>query len=422
MQNWDRRIIFMENSKKILFIEDDVDSAEAIFLLLTKSEYKVDLVHNGKEAIEKLQTNRYSIILTDLNMPVMTGEEFIYSLRSLDVHSLIIVQTSNTERNKVIELMREGVYDYISKPYKSEELLHRINLATECYELRRFSAMVEEERKARMEAQLNWNLWRDRSLKKDADTIDSGLIESIRTSLSQSSGFGSLVSLVQLIKSKAKEDEKNYIVPKTLMEMLYENGDIARKIVENFEELDQILQVDLKKESQTIEELIQIMEYAVQSVEESRKIDNFTIKIAKGQLHKTTSRIQIHPEYIKRAFLELLYNSFKFSKKNSTVYIIFEVHKNLLKISFLTDPKLDGRGNLGIPENLQKLIFEPFFRISKYVYEQYPTLDYGIGLTFVDKVVRRHGGDIHAYMVKSHLNDSSNTELVNIEIELPLEE
>lgn len=411
----------MVNENKILLIEDDIDGAEAISTVLKKNDYSVDLAYNGAEAIEKLKNERYSIILTDLNMPVMTGEELIYSLKSLDIKSLIIVQTAITDQSKVIDLMREGVYDYICKPYKSEELLHRVRLASEVYELRRLSTMIEEERRARMEAQLNWNLWRDRSLKKDADTIDSGLIESIRTSLSQSSGFGSLVSLVQLIKSKAKEDGKSYIVPKSLMEMLYENGDIARKIVETFEELDRILQEDIRKESLTIKELIDTMEDTIESVEEYRNIDNFRIKFAKSQLHKTARRIQVHPEYIQRAFLELLYNSFKFSKKNSTIYILFEVHKNRLKISFLTDPKPDGRGREGIPEILQKLIFEPFFRISKYVYEQYPTLDYGIGLTFVDKVVRRHGGDIQAYMIKSHLDGTSNSELVNIEIELPLE-
>jgi DNA-binding response OmpR family regulator len=410
----------MKNSPTILIVEDEPVNREAIVDLLESQGYSVDKAPNGKIAWELIQNNSYQLLITDINMPEMNGNELIQKISELKSPPVILVQTVITDIKKVIGLMREGVYDYISKPYSNQEFLHRVKLAYEIAELRRISAQVENERMARINAQLDWNIWKDKSLRKDEDVADSNLIESIRTSLSQASGFGSLVSLIQILKSKAKLEGDKYVVSKNLMEMIYENGDIARNIVQTFEELDYLLQTDIDFEEMTLESFSKLIDRCIDETDVYIKLKAQLVKFAKGNINESIRKIRINSNYFIRLIKEILYNAYKFSKSKSTIYIIMEIYKDKLKISFLSDPDEDGRGGRGISEAYQKLVFEPFFRISKHVFEQYPTHDYGIGLTFVDKVIRKHGGDAQAFMIKSHLGDAGDSEMVDIEIELPL--
>lgn len=408
------------NQQNILIVEDEEANREAILDLMDSYGIIAEGAENGAVALDKIRENHYSLLVTDLNMPELSGEELIRSVSQMEYPPLILVQTVVTDMTKIVELMRNGVYDYISKPYSNEEFIHRVRLALEVSELRRVKQNIEKEREARIQSQLDWNIWRDKNLRNDEDVADSNLIESIRTSLSQASGFGSLVSLVQLLKSKAKLEGEKYVVSKKLMEMVFENGDIARNITNTFEELDYILQTEMEREELEVLDLAKLIQESIERTKESANLDNHTVKFAQGKWADSRVKVSLNRNYMERVLDELLYNAYKFSESGSVVYVILELRKSHIKISFLSDPKEDGRGGKGIPESYQKLVFEPFFRISKHVFENYPTHDYGIGLTFVDKVIRKHEGDIHAFMVQSHLNPESKTEMVNIEIELPI--
>jgi DNA-binding response OmpR family regulator len=411
----------MEKNKKILLVEDDENNREAITALLEVNNYSVESAANGKEALKKLESEQFNLIITDLNMPIMNGEEFIAALGDSETNHVILVQTVLTDMSKAISLMRQGVYDYILKPYSNQEFLHRIKLALEVSELRALSRMVEKERQERMNKQLDWNLWKGRSLQKDTDQNDSTLIESIRTSLSQASGFGSMVSVLDLLQSRIQpEGEDKYIVPKRLLDMLFENGKIAKEILQTFEELDYLLQTEIEFSVLSLSSIYEIMNGLIKETESLQSLKNQTIKLGKNPFSGNKKMIRINRDFFERAIKELLLNAMKFSKPNTNIYVLPEVHQENLKISVLNAPAEDGKGSEGIPSQFQELVFEPFFRISKYVYEDYPSLDFGIGLTFVAKVARKHGGSVNASMVKSHLDAGENSQLVNIEFALPL--
>jgi len=93
---------------------------------------------------------------------------------------------------------------------------------------------------------------------------------------------------------------------------------------------------------------------------------------------------------------------------------------NTLRISFINDPQKTGDGIVGIPPEYEKIIFEPFYRISRLVFEKYNSLDFGIGLTFVEKIVTRHGGEIFAENILDY-SDIKKDPLtkVNMMISLP---
>ena len=118
---------------------------------------------------------------------------------------------------------------------------------------------------------------------------------------------------------------------------------------------------------------------------------------------------------------EIVFNAFKFSKENTKIYIIMEVKSKSILISILNTPDIIG-GVYGILPEYSNIIFEPFFRISKLVFESFPTLDFGLGLTMVDKIFRKQNGKIRVNNLLSYLNmDDKGTPgiLVNFEIEIP---
>ena len=100
---------------------------------------------------------------------------------------------------------------------------------------------------------------------------------------------------------------------------------------------------------------------------------------------------------------EIVFNAFKFSKENTKIYIIMEVKSKSILISILNTPDIIG-GVYGILPEYSNIIFEPFFRISKLVFESFPTLDFGLGLTMVDKIFRKQNGKIRVNNLLSYLN------------------
>ena len=112
----------------ILIIEDDSIMLLAIRSILAKSGYNLITAKDGKEAFEKLDTEDYDIVVTDLMMPYANGLEVVSKVRN-DIskrHVSIIVCSSVGNEETITEAFRLGADDYLKKPIRAEELLARI--------------------------------------------------------------------------------------------------------------------------------------------------------------------------------------------------------------------------------------------------------------------------------------------------------
>ncbi|MGQ3686333.1 MAG: sigma-54-dependent transcriptional regulator [Candidatus Loosdrechtia sp.] len=110
--------------KKILIVDDDIAMGEMCRELLESKRYAADVVSSSREAIEKLKTNGvYSIILTDLVMPDMDGIEVLKKAKQLNPQIDVVVMTSYGTVTNAVEAMKLGAADYITKPFKRDELV-----------------------------------------------------------------------------------------------------------------------------------------------------------------------------------------------------------------------------------------------------------------------------------------------------------
>ncbi len=119
----------MENSYKILVVDDENDILEFIQYNLKKEGYDVSLAHNGKEAIEVAKKVKPDLILLDVMMPVMDGIEACKQIKSDSAfaQTFVVFLTARAEEYSEIAGFNAGADDYISKPIKPRVLLSRLS-------------------------------------------------------------------------------------------------------------------------------------------------------------------------------------------------------------------------------------------------------------------------------------------------------
>ena len=110
--------------KKILIIEDDISIHNLLKELLTKNNYQVFAAYSGTEAILILEKHQIDLIILDLMIPGLTGEEIIKKVKEIP----IIVLSAKINPEDKINCLLNGANDYLTKPFHNEELLARIKV------------------------------------------------------------------------------------------------------------------------------------------------------------------------------------------------------------------------------------------------------------------------------------------------------
>ncbi len=109
----------------ILIVDDEQDIAELISDVLTDVGYKTTIANNGYQALDLVKSNIYDLILLDIMMPGLSGNETCSKLREITQCPIIFVTAKNSINDKVNGL-DIGADDYITKPFEQKELIARI--------------------------------------------------------------------------------------------------------------------------------------------------------------------------------------------------------------------------------------------------------------------------------------------------------
>jgi DNA-binding NtrC family response regulator len=108
--------------RKVLLVDDDVQSTTQLKKLLQTEELSVDAVESGQEALSALVAKDYSVLITDLRMPGMGGMDLIREIALRRVLVTTIVTTGYGSIERVVEAMRLGAYDFLTKPIDPTQL------------------------------------------------------------------------------------------------------------------------------------------------------------------------------------------------------------------------------------------------------------------------------------------------------------
>lgn len=115
--------------ERILVVDDEEVMQNFLKDALSSKHYVVDTSSTCKEAFEKMENNNYNLVLLDINMPEMSGAEFLkYSKRYFPKVEFIMI-TGMPDINQAVKIIKDGAYDYLIKPLSMEKLLNKIKEA-----------------------------------------------------------------------------------------------------------------------------------------------------------------------------------------------------------------------------------------------------------------------------------------------------
>ncbi|MBI3766982.1 MAG: sigma-54-dependent Fis family transcriptional regulator [Deltaproteobacteria bacterium] len=138
---------------RILLVEDEPNMARSVAKILTRRGYAVAIAAHGQEALDHLAAERFDVVITDLNMPVMDGMQLLRRLQPIAASSgerrLItppaIVLTGHGSTQAAVEAMKLGAYDYLVKPCNPDELLMTLENVLRVGDLERENARLRAE-------------------------------------------------------------------------------------------------------------------------------------------------------------------------------------------------------------------------------------------------------------------------------------
>ncbi len=116
---------------RLLIIDDEANMRHMLKAMLSKSGYQVELAENGMDALDKVQADTFDFILCDIRMPVMDGLQFLAQAKEQIEKSTVIMMSAYGSVDLALEAMKKGAYDFISKPFKSDEVLLALKKAEE---------------------------------------------------------------------------------------------------------------------------------------------------------------------------------------------------------------------------------------------------------------------------------------------------
>jgi len=111
--------------KKILYVEDNVDTASAVKVMLESGDYEADVAHTGKEGIQKAKKG-FDLILLDIMLPDMSGWDIFEKLKEDGKTKFAFLSVIPVSSERMEELKVAGISDYITKPFTRNDLLERV--------------------------------------------------------------------------------------------------------------------------------------------------------------------------------------------------------------------------------------------------------------------------------------------------------
>jgi two-component system, NtrC family, response regulator PilR len=134
-----------DNKNKIIVIDDEPGMREFLEIMLQKDGYIVETASDGPEAMDKIDNALFDLAITDIQMPVMNGIEVLKKINEKSPDTTVIMITAYASHETAIEAMKLGAYDYITKPFKIDEIKLVIKKALDKKKLERENTRLRKE-------------------------------------------------------------------------------------------------------------------------------------------------------------------------------------------------------------------------------------------------------------------------------------
>jgi two-component system response regulator PilR (NtrC family) len=108
--------------EKILVVDDEQSLREVLSIMLKRAGYSVTSATDGEEAIDFLHKEIFDLVITDLRMPKIDGMEVLKAVKSASPETVVLIITAFATADSAVEAMKQGAYDYLTKPFQVDEV------------------------------------------------------------------------------------------------------------------------------------------------------------------------------------------------------------------------------------------------------------------------------------------------------------
>lgn len=373
----------------VLVVEDNPEMSQFVTTTLA-TEYRTAAAANGREGLEQAITLQPDLILSDVMMPCLSGDQFVQQLRThpeLDTTPVVML-TAKTDDELRVQLLRQGAQDYLMKPFSVEELRARVSnliaikrvrdllqreLASQNHDL---EALVEEVSLRRRELQIALNTLQQQAEElKQANRLKDEFLaivsHELRTPLT------SILGWAEALRTR----KFNETITSRALEAIERNARLQAQLIENLLDVSRLLRGKLVLNKHPVD-LRSILEAAVQTVQPqaAAKAIQLTFHLA-----DRVDPISGDSARLRQIVENLLSNAIKFTPNGGQVQLTLEQIDSEAQIT-VTDT------GQGISAEALPYIFDYFRQADSSTTRKYGGL--GLGLAIVRQLVELHGGAI----------------------------
>jgi len=342
-----------ENDAIILIIDDDESIRDSCRQVLKNSGYEIHTAEDGEKGLHLTKELNPDLILLDLKMPGMSGNEVLKRLKEYDPKVIIIIITGYATVESAVDSMKQGVYEYLPKPFTPKELRKIVQ-----HGLFRRKCLLESERLRREKEKMRKN-------------FISLVTHELRSPLSAVQQ--NLMTITSGIMGEVPDN-----VMKTLSR-LSGRIKILINLINDWLDLSRIEsgEMEIEREQLNLKDIVKdIVNLFLPSAEKQ----NITMQLNAPEENYT---VLGNAQTLEMLFSNLIQNAIKYNRKGGSVTISLEQEDNYTK----AEVKDTG---IGISKEKLPLIFEQFYRIKdKKLIE-----GSGLGLSIVRKIVELHEGAV----------------------------
>lgn len=131
--------------EKILAVDDEPDMLKLLSMIIKeKTPYEIMVTNNPMEALELAKKGGYELVIADLKMPGLDGVELLEAIKQADEDIPVIIITAYGTVESATEAMQKGAFDFITKPFRKEQILFTIERAFKWLRLQKENKMLRE--------------------------------------------------------------------------------------------------------------------------------------------------------------------------------------------------------------------------------------------------------------------------------------
>lgn len=358
----------MSEKSLILVIDDEIGICEGIQRALEPEGFQVSIALEGKSGLALVRENDFDLVLLDVKMPEISGLDLIGMIHQIDPEIICIIITGYATVEMAVSAIKQGAYDFLTKPFSVDILLLAVNQGLE-----RRMLSLEAKRAARVKAEMQ-KLAEEKIRLEELDRAKKQFIRLVTHELQ--SPVAAVENYLKLILEGyvPTEDQKG-ILEKCIVRTREE-----RKLIADLLELGHLEMIESFQVSR-----INPGEILEQVIEELREVIDQKDLGLLVEVDKNIPEITASPEQIKSVWSNLLSNAVKFTPDRGEIAIGLQYK----------DGTLMGRvqdTGIGIPLEDQEKLFTEFFRAENAKQAGVPGT--GLGLVVVKRIIEGLGGKI----------------------------